>query len=499
MNRLGSLFGVPALVPGTAALVRANPTDLPHMRRKTSYAIWRLSVITAVGLICFGPGCLAHADGILPFDTIEINKYLLIGTTDDPTADAVDVDNGELGSHKAGAPFDPTFTTPDGTFPGQLIINVPDIPLGALPVFGGINHSGNIAVTHSQGNFNFNDVAVYADTGVQAADSAGNADHSNSGSNYYYYDTTFTDDPNDPDDGSGGFTNTLDSFGLANPGVNNNTFATGKSVKAQDVPATYNLVDGNGLTGEVNFEALKADLGVARTAIAKFDKDDDNYNEDGNGNPINFATIDLTKSSSIIGKSMHPNDKGFDVSGDITATADSEDAGGSFTVTLQNTGLTVIDFDLKEGASKLEVSNYNFVIDGPEGSFAVLRVPNGVEFATTQANVLAGTGGIGYHGIIIATLNTETNNRFTFSQSILNGVAFWSLPVDNGKIDHSNTQGCAQFISGIVDMDNVRYVHCTAGPIIPAPSTVVGLASMGMVAAVAWLLRRRRSAASRVA
>jgi len=435
------------------------------------------ALFAASALLCAGLATDVAGE-VLPFETDEIRKYLLIGMADGGTADAVDVNDGELGSHKAGAPYE-DFTTPSSTFPSELLGNVPDIPLNALPVFGGINHSGNIAVTDDSGDFNFNNVGVYADVGVQTADTAADAD--DSGDNYFYYGTSFTDDPNVNSDGAGGFPNTLDSFGYTNEVVNHNTTATGKTVAVGDVPAMYDMAEGNGLTGNVDFSALNAEIAAARTAIPAFSPGD----LDGNGDPIHFGTIDLGPSFSDgkIDKSMHPDDKGFGVSGDITASASSKNDGGTFLVTVNHAGLTVIDFDVDSGKEIL-VSNYNFVIDGPEGAFVIVRIPDDSEFSTSQGNVLAGTGGVGCNAIVLVTLNTVTEEHFDFQNSVLNGVAFWSLTDVDGTINHSNTQGCSQFIGDIIDMDNVRYIHCT----LPEPATLALLALGGLA-----LIRRRSS------
>ena len=441
--------------------------------------------------------------GNLPFDTTEIDQYLLIGMTDSGTADAVNVSNGELGAHKAGAPFDEDFTDPSSTFPGQLIGNVPDIPLTALPVFGGIDHSGNIAITNNSGDIALSNVGIYANLGVQTADDASTALDATSG-NYFYYDTTFTDDPNDATDGQGGFTNTLDSFTQPNA-TNNNTVATGKSVSVGEATAFANssatdgafiLAEGDGLTGNVNFNGtgtgLNDEILAAKTLIPLLDPDDPANNTDGMGNPIHFANIDLTKTDGKIDKSMHPSDKGFAVSGDITASVSSSSDDGTFLVTLTNPGLTVIDFTVPADKD-IEVNTYNFVIDGPPGSTAIFRIPDGTEFATSNGNVLAGDGGIGLNNIIFFTLNQTKEEHFDFDNSVLNGVAFWSLTMVNGSIEHNNTQGCAQFIGDIINMQDVRFVHCKdtppcCGNEIPEPATM----TLGLLAVCSILSRRRR-------
>ena len=228
----------------------------------------------------------------------------------------------------------------------------------------------------------------------------------------FYFDETFTDVTS-----SSGFPNTLDTFTPANPGANghNNTSATGTNVPTGTVPSTYNFASGNGLTGSVDLSALNAELAAAKATIPMLNSVD---------NPnASFGRIDLGASFSdgSIDKSMHLSDKGFGVSGDISATASSASDGGTFTITLQNTGLTVIDFDVAAGKD-ITVSNYNLVIDGPAGAHALLRVPDGSSFLTSQGNVLAGNGGIGLKAIIIATLNTVEETHFSIQNSVINGI-----------------------------------------------------------------------------
>jgi hypothetical protein len=289
-------------------------------------------------------------------------------------------------------------------------------------------------------------------------------------SNTFYYDPSFTDDPNNAADGAGGFPNTLNSFGLANPGVNNNTTGTATKVATGNVPAQYNIAAGNGLTGNVDFSGLLSEINAAKTGIKNLSSGD----LDGNGNPIHFATIDLGPSftDGAIDKSMHPSDKGFGISGPITATASSPNDKGTFQVTLQNTGLTVVDFDVSQDKD-IKLTNYNFVIDGPEDSFAIVRIPEGSNFIVNQGNVLAGTGGIGLDHIIMYVNNGPSDNdtHFNFNDAVVNGIAFWDLGMGNGKINWQNVQGCAQCISDKIDFSNVRLIRC----VVPEPSSIASL------------------------
>ena len=417
----------------------------------------------------------------VPLPTGEINKYLIIGMGPSSDGDAIDIDNAELGSHKAGAPLDSGFTSGGSTFGPNLLGNVPNIPFvptNALPVIGGIASDGNMALTDSTGKITTQNVGVYADLGIHAAEDAVNAIGTGGLSSTFYYDEAFTDVTD-----SNGFPNTLTSFTAANPGANghNNTSATGVNVPTGTVDSSYNLADGNGLTGDVDLSALNAELAAVKAAIPMLNAVD-------NGN-VSFGVIDLKLSSGLIDKSMHPTDKDFGVSGDITASASSASDGGTFTVTLTNTGLTVIDFDVDSGED-VTVSNYNFVIDGPVGSSALFRVPDGSSFLTSQGNVLAGAEGIGLNSIIIATLDDTNDTQFSIQNSVINGIAMWSLMMAGGDIDIDNAQGCAQFVADTVDMSNARFTHCGSGPHLnPEPTSLV----LVFLAVVGFCVPRRRS------
>lgn len=422
----------------------------------------------------------------LPFDTTELTEYLLVGMADGGVGDAIDADNVELGSHKAPAPIFSSFAD-DSAFGPSLLGNVPDIPLMALPVFGGIDHSGEIAVTSPSGDYTFSNAGIYAQTGVQSADSIGGANDGDS--NTFFYDTSFTDAPNVGGDGQGGFPNTLDSFGLANPGVNNNTTGTATEVSTGSVPAQFNISSGNGLTGNVDFNPLLTEINALKTGIPNLSLGDN----DGEGNPISFATIDLGSNftDGAIDKSMHPSDKGFGQSGPITASADSDSDGGTFKVTLDNTGVTVIDFDVEQDKD-INLTNYNFVVDGPAGSFALVRIPEGSNFIINQGNVLAGTSGIGLDSIVMSVINAPNDNdtHFNFNDAVVNGVAFWDLGMGDGTINLQNVQGCAQFVGDVINMSNVRLTHCGSGSDrIPEPGSIAILALGGCV--LAFAARRR--------
>lgn len=147
-------------------------------------------------------------------------------------------------------------------------------------------------------------------------------------------------------------------------------------------------------------------------------------------------------------------------------------------------GLNVIN--IVTGDNDFLVQNANFVIDGPAGATVIFRLPGLDNMLISDANVLMGNGGIEPSNILFYTDQNEADTHFSFSNTILNGVAFWSLSDAGGVIDISNAQGCTQLVADVVDLDDVRFNRCA---FIPEPATV----ALVSVAGLALLRRRRRT------
>ncbi len=86
----------------------------------------------------------------------ESQPYLLIGNS---INDAVLISNFEIGANQAPVPM-----------PGLTLVE--PIPLNTLPVGTGITGDGNVAVVDPSGQFNFSDLDIFADLGVQCASDA---------------------------------------------------------------------------------------------------------------------------------------------------------------------------------------------------------------------------------------------------------------------------------------------------------------------------------------
>ena len=121
-------------------------------------------------------------------------------------------------------------------------------------------------------------------------------------------------------------------------------------------------------------------------------------------------------------------------------------------------GLNVIDVDTN--GADFVLNDATLLINGPPNSFAIIRIPDNVNFLITQGNILVGNlGGLGLNNVIFYSENTENNEHFNFNNSILNGVMFWSLnPL--GEININNSQGCTQLIADKINLNDVRFTRC---------------------------------------
>ncbi|MBX3386586.1 MAG: hypothetical protein KF768_08445 [Phycisphaeraceae bacterium] len=406
----------------------------------------RFSPIRGKGVVARAAAVMLSACGLsagaganpIPFSTVESSHWLLVGMGPVNTSgqqpgvgQAVNVNNFELGANKAPTPAPSNFLNSGGG--PSLLGNVPNIPLNARPVASGICGNGNIAITHANGVFNLQDVGVYGDRGVwaQRALPGANAGTQNS----------FFNDPNH-------FPNTFTSTGFTNPGVHNNTGGFGTNVNpGQAVQSTR--MDANnyaGVTGGVDHSALRNELASARTAINGL-VSTQTLNVSGSGGTINSHT----------------------------------------TITLQP-GLNVID--IVTGGNDFKIENSNFVIDGPEMSAAIFRLPSNQNMLISNANVLIGNGGIDLGAVMFYTDRQNNNAHFNFSNTVLNGVVFWSLGLKGGEINIDNAQGCTQLIADKITLNDVRFCGCAFDTmtLVPSPGAAGLLAMAGL-----WAGRRRRS------
>jgi hypothetical protein len=407
------------------------------------------------------PALLASGPALatsLTFSTDAIGQYLLIGMGPvNDVGDAVGVgqasntNNFELGANKAPVPSTDDFLDGGSSGGPSLDSAVPALPSNIEPVPQGITGDGNVAITHEDGVFNFQDVGLYGDLGVRCA--AGSAADCDDGTQNSFY--------NDPNQ----FPNTF------NVGTQ-----TGNTVNPGDADQTTRIDDPNlaGVTANVDFSILLGDLADANAEIAAL---------------ASTSVLDV----SAAGGTIKPDT--FD---DVSVTGPvvlSTVGATTLVITANSAGLHVID--IETGGSDFKLENANLVIDGPAGAVFIFRLPDDGSGTTNQnmlvanANILVGDGGIGLNSVLFYSNRPESGTHFSFSNTVLNGVAFWTLANEGGEINVSNGQGCTQFVSDKITLNDVRFARCA---FVPEPRgtglVAVGLAAVAL-ASSGWGLRRR--------
>jgi len=355
----------------------------------------------------------------LPFSTDEIGKYLIVasgavngdGMMVVGIGQAENTNNFELGANKAPVPSTSDFLTGNGGGGGPgLAGNVRALPANAATVMFGTFFDGNIAITSPDGVFNLQDVGVFADPdiGIQTKQPESSADVGSSNS--------FFNDPNEYPNTFDGVTGTkIDANGSPGPTV---------AVEATRIDQP----NGAGVTGGVDFTSLLDELFGpigAKMTIPTL---------------APTATLDV---SSGIGNGPSP--------GEIKDT--------DHTINLIP-GLNVIDV-VTGGGIDFKLNNANLVIQGGENSAAIFRLPDDANFIITQGNILIGNGGIGLNNVVFFTDKMDNNSHYNFDNTIINGVAFWSLAMTGGEININDSQGCTQLIADKVNLNDVRFNRCT--------------------------------------
>ena len=101
-------------------------------------------------------------------------------------------------------------------------------------------------------------------------------------------------------------------------------------------------------------------------------------------------------------------------------------------------------------------------------AFAIFRLSDNDNMIISNSNVLIGNGGITLNNVMFYTDQGENDTHFNFDNTIINGIAFWSLGLNGGTIDINNAQGCTQLVADIVDLDDVRFLRSAFAP-VPCP------------------------------
>ena len=422
---------------------------------------------SAGALLAILTGGLGASAAELPFDTILSSDYFIIstnGTSQDASngLTSVHISNFEIGANKAPVPSTDSFLTGGSSGGPTLLGAVPDLPAsGIATVSQGIGGHGNVAVTNSTDNFDAQNAGVYADPdiGIRIAGSSSGSRNASSNS--------FFNDPN-------AFPNTFTSSGST--GVLGNLGGSGAYVGPGDAVQTTRIdfagTPGNaGVTFGFDHSTLLTELAGARAVINSLASTGTLDVSGGNGGQ--FDTSTTLSGPATLSSTATPSTTTF------SPSSDSRD----FTITLAP-GLNMID--LTTGSNDISLNNSNLIIDGPAGASVVFRVDDD-NFLVSNSNILVGDGGIGMNDVLFYTDQDSNNTLFGFNNTILNGVAFWSLGDGGGTIDVQNGQGCTQLVADIVDLSDVRFNHCGFAP-VPEPNSLALLGVSGLL----LLLHRRR-------
>jgi hypothetical protein len=166
---------------------------------------------------------------------------------------------------------------------------------------------------------------------------------------------------------------------------------------------------------------------------------------------------------------------------------------GDLYINLLNPGIHVLDVSAIGGDWNL--GNYDIVIDGPEGAFLIIRIPDGVNMLTANSWIGIGDGGIGLNNVLFYTSQTDNDAHFSFQNTVFNGVAFWDLSTgvgDGADLQVDNGQGCAQFVAPQIVMNDVRLNYCGPSFTVPEPNSLALLLAGVLALGSAVQIHRRR-------
>ena len=392
---------------------------------------------------------LGGGGGIFPVSTSLMDDFLLIGTTSNEIAKAVNVQNGDLGADivvlsteiNDNVDFDL-----DDVFlnnAGSKWVDVdnahntdPDFLPGAAQVGEGVSWTGDVALTSPDAAFDMSNVELYGQVGV-VADSS---DPVSSVSNSLFFQG----------DGMGG-------------GVGDGFDPTGGLALP---PA--------GVTADANaaMAALRAELDAFEAFVTGLAPEV--TLSPGMGLPTSEGIEDVD----IFELNVDP----FDMNGD---------------------GIAVIDIVVDGGNSDFKITNSNWIIESEMGTFAIFRILGDSNLVLNQSTIVVGdgiqgnggVGGVGPGapvtnlGAIFIKANDYSDGSpagrnageplssgdtvFSFNDTVLNGVGFYDLIAfdeentdpffDNGttELKINNGQGCAHFISPKINFNDVRFERCS--------------------------------------
>jgi hypothetical protein len=368
---------------------------------------------------------------VFPVPTSEMSKYLLIGTTSNGIAKAVNVQNGDLGADvivlsteindNVDFDLDDVFLHNAGKVwvdYDNLPNTKPDFLPGAATVGEGVSWTGDVALTSPNGAFDMGNVELYGQVGV-VADSPNPV---SSVSNSLFF-------PN----------------GVGN-GVN---------------PAGGKPMPPNGVTA--NADAAMAALRAELDAFEHY-------------------VTNLAPEKTLSGGNGLPDFSGIEDEAIFEMNIDAYDT--------NKDGVAVIDIKIDNGNSDFKITNSNWIIEGSGSTMAIFRILGNSNLVLNQSTIVVGDGGIDKRGLgaIFIKANDYNNGQggqnageslassdtvFSFNNTVLNGVGFYDLiafdeqnsdpEFDNGttELKINDGQGCAQFISPKINFNDVRFERCS--------------------------------------
>ncbi|MCP4426078.1 MAG: hypothetical protein GY803_16420, partial [Chloroflexi bacterium] len=389
--------------------------------------VWQFEFTKIAAFISDTPG-----NGKVPVPASEMGKYLLIGTTNNEFAKAVNVQNGDLGADvivlsteiddNVDFDNDDVFLNNAGSvwidYDNQPNTQ-PDYLPGAAQVSEGVTWTGDVALTSPRGKFDLSNVELYGQVGVVADHRRPVSSVSNS--------LFFPDGVGDGIDPSAGL----------------------------DLPP-------NGLVSNAD-----AEMARLRSELDAFE---------------DFVT-ELLPEVTLSPWNGLPTSDGIEDVDIFTLTIDPADDAN-------DDGIVVYDIDM--GDNDFKITNSNWIIDGDGSKFAIFRILGDSNLVLNQSTIVLGDSGIAKDGELGAIFvkaaefrngqggyyRGESNSGDTtlsFNDTVLNGVGFYDLIVfdeniSNGNFDNgitelkiNNGQGCSHFISPKINFNNVRFDRCAFG------------------------------------
>ena len=360
---------------------------------------------------------------------------------------------------------------------GQTAGEVDRLP-GARPLFEGIDHSGNVAITGFRAKFATSNSDVNATTGIQCRDTTATCTTLSSSNSYFDDSAPNTNTPLTATNGVTQFTNAQLSELIVDLTATRD-FIVGLS--AETVFAQSSFTTANGLphtTGEHT------------------------------GSGSNFA-------SAFVNRNIK------DANGVVVTDLDAIDA--------NNDGFAVINIDA--GSNEFILNNTDWILKSTRDTLAIFRLVGETKnYQFSNSSVMLGDGNansahkIDKLGAIFFTdALKSTNEVFSLSNVVLGGIGLWdftdfnpsaggttrlydapgagvrsaytSRPGSLTRLNLQNAQGCAQFIGHEIDMSNNRWQRCDQIASVPEPSAwlLFGFGMIGIELVRRSQLVRRRA------